>query len=201
MAESIGSISSTWFDTETLAVLRRRLRRPPSRSSVPGSLPVLFFGDLPGARIATVGLKPSRREYLDPSGRELTGALRRFETLESVGAPRREDLTDDQVDQAIRTMRAYQSEVVEDQQIDVEQAAQLLLVGGVDASGLEPLEEQVGPRARATSRLCARSTPSATTPLSPTPAPCRRAPPNHPSVDPFVNEAARGSTAGQTSRL
>lgn len=107
MAESVEPASPAWFEIETLALLRLRLRRPPSRASVPGSLPVLFFGDLPQARIATVGLNPSRQEYLDTAGRELTGALRRFETLASVGADRRQDMTDEQADQAIRTMRAY----------------------------------------------------------------------------------------------
>jgi hypothetical protein len=74
---------------------------------VAGSLPVLFFGDLAHARIATVGLNPSRQEYLDNSGRELTGAVRRFETLASPGASRRGDLTDDQKLRAIRTMEDY----------------------------------------------------------------------------------------------
>ncbi len=66
--------------------LYERLRRPPSPSSVHGSLPVLAFGDLFKAGIATVGLNPSRREFLDNHGRELDGPKRRFETLGSLGA-------------------------------------------------------------------------------------------------------------------
>lgn len=84
-----------------------RLRRPPSANSVPGSLPVLFFGNLFTARVATVGLNPSHQEYLDPRGNELDGTQRRFETLGSLRALDRGSLTDEQCDRAISTMMAY----------------------------------------------------------------------------------------------
>ncbi len=87
--------------------LFKRLRDDPVDTSVPGSLPVLFFGDLFTARIATVGLNPSHREYLDTKGRELTGENRRFETLLSLGATDRRSLTDTQCDRAVSTMRSY----------------------------------------------------------------------------------------------
>jgi hypothetical protein len=70
-------------------------------------LPVLFFGDLPAAHIATVGLNPSKQEYLDQSGGYLEGPRRRFETLESLGATSRETLTDHQINRAFQTMRSY----------------------------------------------------------------------------------------------
>ena len=72
-----------------------------------GSLPVLFFGDLFGAKCATISLNPSPQEYLDRAGLELQGADRRFETLTSLNAPSRAELTDLQCDQAIQTMRDY----------------------------------------------------------------------------------------------
>lgn len=84
-----------------------RLRRPPGRSSVPGSLPVLFFGDLFKSRAATVGINPSHREYLDHAGRELVGMARRFENLSSLGAINRTTLTDSQCYRAVATMRGY----------------------------------------------------------------------------------------------
>jgi hypothetical protein len=87
--------------------LYARLRREPSPSSVPGSLPVLFFGDLLTARVVTVGLNPSRQEYLDRSGRELDGAQRRFETLRSLGVAARCHLTDEQCDRAMQRMREF----------------------------------------------------------------------------------------------
>ena len=87
--------------------LRERLRREPRPSSVTSSLPVLFFGDGLSAEIATIGLNPSRREYLDKDGRLLRGGEQRFATLESLGAPSRDVLTDAQADDAIDVMRDY----------------------------------------------------------------------------------------------
>ena len=63
-----------------------RLRRPPSVPQiVAGSTPVLSFSNPSTATVATLGLNPSRQEFLDKDGRELTGAARRFETLASLG--------------------------------------------------------------------------------------------------------------------
>lgn len=84
-----------------------RLRREPLQSSVLASLPVLFFGDLFTATVATVGLNPSKLEYLDKHGNELSGAHRRFETLTSLGAANRASLSDDQCNRAIEKMRRY----------------------------------------------------------------------------------------------
>lgn len=47
--------------------------------------PVPSFGDLSRARVATLGLNPSNREFVDHSGRELEGPARRFHTLSSLG--------------------------------------------------------------------------------------------------------------------
>lgn len=87
--------------------LRSRLRREPSPSTVPGTLPVLFFGDLFSAEVATVGLNPSDQEYTDRHGVLLTGSKQRFATLASLGATKRGELTDEQCDEAVRVMRAY----------------------------------------------------------------------------------------------
>jgi len=65
-----------------------RLRRAPSSAHVvPGSTPVLSFGNASDAVVATLGLNPSRQEFLDTNGRELNGTARRFETLASLGVP------------------------------------------------------------------------------------------------------------------
>jgi hypothetical protein len=47
--------------------------------------PVPAFGDLSRSRVATLGLNPSNREFVDNSGKELDGSLRRFHTLNSLG--------------------------------------------------------------------------------------------------------------------
>jgi hypothetical protein len=47
--------------------------------------PVPSFGDLSRARVATLGLNPSNREFVDEEGDELRGPQRRFHTLNSLG--------------------------------------------------------------------------------------------------------------------
>lgn len=66
-----------------------------------------FFGDLPQSRVATIGINPSRQEYLSPGGIELDGADRRFETLASLDVHQRTAIVTPHVNQAVRTMRAY----------------------------------------------------------------------------------------------
>jgi len=95
------------MDAILASKLHDRLRWPAVPSTVPGSLPVLFFGDLPRARVATIGLNPSRQEYLSRASVELDGSLRRFETLGSLGATDRASLTPMQAAAAIETMGGY----------------------------------------------------------------------------------------------
>jgi uracil-DNA glycosylase len=90
-----------------MQVLRERLRVEPRPPSVAGGLPVLFFGDALSARVATVGLNPSKFEYLNRSNGMLTGRSQRFATLASLGASSRTDLSDEQADEAIDVMRTY----------------------------------------------------------------------------------------------
>ena len=64
-----------------------RVRRPVPADSciVPGSTPVLAFGNALCATVATLGLNPSRVEFLDRDGRELVGRDRRLATHRSLG--------------------------------------------------------------------------------------------------------------------
>jgi hypothetical protein len=50
--------------------------------------PVPFFGELASARVATVGINPSNREFVDTRGLELRGSQRRLPTLTSLGLAR-----------------------------------------------------------------------------------------------------------------
>jgi len=52
---------------------------------IPWSCPVLSFGDLSRSTVATLGINPSNREFVDSSGKELDGPVRRFHTLTSLG--------------------------------------------------------------------------------------------------------------------
>lgn len=67
--------------------VERRIRRPIPTDScvVPGSTPVVSFGDASTATVATLGLNPSRVEFLDRNGHELMGPLRRLATNCSLG--------------------------------------------------------------------------------------------------------------------
>jgi hypothetical protein len=58
---------------------------------IPWSSPVPSFGDLSSARVATLGLNPSNREFVDRSGSELVGLARRFHTLRSLDIARWSD--------------------------------------------------------------------------------------------------------------
>lgn len=53
--------------------------------------PVPSFGNVATSVVATLGLNPSNREFVDESGRELDGPNRRFHTLQSLGLRSWED--------------------------------------------------------------------------------------------------------------
>ena len=58
---------------------------PGSHAVLDWGCPVPFFGNIDKARVATVGLNPSNREFVDLSGQELAGQQRRLPTLTSLG--------------------------------------------------------------------------------------------------------------------
>jgi hypothetical protein len=57
--------------------------------------PIPAFGDPLRARVATLGLNPSDREFVDAVGEELDGDERRFHTLRSLGIERWGDATEE----------------------------------------------------------------------------------------------------------
>ena len=67
--------------------IERRIRRPipPGLCVVPGSTPVVAFGNARTAKVATLGLNPSSREFQDSSGQDLVGCFRRLATHRSLG--------------------------------------------------------------------------------------------------------------------
>lgn len=70
----------------TLATLIDRLDRlrVSQLRVIPWSSPVPSFGDLSRSTVASLGLNPSNREFVDDLGRELDGDSRRFHTLRSL---------------------------------------------------------------------------------------------------------------------
>jgi hypothetical protein len=71
----------------TLTTLIDRLDSPAVSGTdvIRWGCPVPSFGDLSSSRVATLGLNPSNREFVDELGNELQGTFRRFHTLNSLG--------------------------------------------------------------------------------------------------------------------
>lgn len=80
---------------ETMATLIDRMDSCVAKDScvIEWSSPVPVFGDIGKADIATVGINPSYREFVDESGRELYGKERRFPTLRSMALEAWSDAT------------------------------------------------------------------------------------------------------------
>jgi hypothetical protein len=76
-----------------LATLIDRLDNPAISETgvIRWGAPVPSFGDLATSSVATLGLNPSNREFVDETGRELDGLDRRFHTLQSLGLRSWED--------------------------------------------------------------------------------------------------------------
>jgi hypothetical protein len=78
---------------KALSSLLGRLDNPEFAAAnvIPWSSPVPSFGDLSNSTLATLGLNPSNREFVDLKGAELDGGHRRFHTLKSLGLERWSD--------------------------------------------------------------------------------------------------------------
>lgn len=79
---------------QELLYLVKKLNHPSCKESdvITWGSPVPLFGNLSFAKIATVGLNPSSREFVDESGKELRGSNRRFQTLNSLGLAQWDDI-------------------------------------------------------------------------------------------------------------
>jgi hypothetical protein len=78
-----------------------------SASVIGWSAPVLSFGDISRASIASIGLNPSNLEFVDLSGAELQGLDRRFHTLRSLGLGTWMEANHSHLDQVIESCRDY----------------------------------------------------------------------------------------------
>jgi hypothetical protein len=82
-------------------------RPPPVAEVVAGSTPVIAFGDVRRATVATLGINPSHQEFLNRSGALLTGPTRRLATLASLRAEDTTSLNSDQVAALIGDCAVY----------------------------------------------------------------------------------------------
>jgi hypothetical protein len=74
---------------------------------IPWSSPVPVFGNLPNAYVATLGLNPSSREFVDEKGNELEGPARRLHTLKSLGLAEWSDAESVHVEKVEECCRQY----------------------------------------------------------------------------------------------
>lgn len=94
---------------EALKILVRRLDDPTVANAgiIHWSCPVPSFGDHSRATIATLGLNPSNREFVDGSGKELDGGSRRFHTLRSLGISRWSEARERHLTRIAESCRRY----------------------------------------------------------------------------------------------
>ena len=87
--------------------IERRIRSPIPKGCkvVPDSTPVVAFGDPTKAKIATLGINPSKQEFLDQEGNEIKYSKRRFETLGSLDLPSMTEASDSAVAQVFEPNR------------------------------------------------------------------------------------------------
>lgn len=69
--------------------------------------PVPAFGNPDLARVATLGLNPSNREFVDTDGVELSGDDRRFHTLHSLGLSTWDQVEGDHLDRILTSCTQY----------------------------------------------------------------------------------------------
>ena len=86
-----------------------RLGDPALRSVgvIQWAAPVLCFGDPETATVGTLGLNPSHREFVGPTGGELQGPARRLHTLESLGLVSWDQADAGHLREILRACRSY----------------------------------------------------------------------------------------------
>lgn len=92
-----------------LRLLLERLDEPTLATAnvISWGAPVPVFGDPSRSSVATLGLNPSNREFVDALGRELVGDLRRFHTLNSLGLTQWSDIDSAQLRLIAESCRKY----------------------------------------------------------------------------------------------
>jgi hypothetical protein len=99
----------TNYDHDALRLLVSNLSDPVLREAkvIPWSSPIPNFGDIRPSKVATLGLNPSNREFVDVRGVELNGSARRFHTLKSLGLDRWSEASEHHIDLISISCREY----------------------------------------------------------------------------------------------
>jgi hypothetical protein len=88
-------------------VLRIRTNPSSNLGVIQDSTPIVFFGNIEKSNVATLGLNPSKREFLSQDDSLLDGSEKRVETLKSLGVSKLSNLTDIQVRRVYDACMSY----------------------------------------------------------------------------------------------
>lgn len=94
---------------QVVSYLLSRLPKASDRSTriIPWSSPVPSFGDVSRSVVATVGINPSNKEFVDDRDNELAGEQRRFHTLSSLGLQTWSQACEAHYREIVRTCEGY----------------------------------------------------------------------------------------------
>ncbi|KAB8140335.1 hypothetical protein F8S13_24190 [Chloroflexia bacterium SDU3-3] len=97
------------MDQNIPAYIKNRIRQatPLHHHVVSSSTPVVAFGDVRKATIATLGLNPSRSEFQDRQGNLLSNNRQRLETLSSLDITSLIDASDDHISKIFERCNMY----------------------------------------------------------------------------------------------
>ena len=95
--------------TQVPDYIERRIRQPipAGLCVIPGTTPVVAFGDAQTARVATLGLNPSYLEFQLSSGLELIGSFRRLATHKSLSVSSLWDAPKETIAQVLTDCNSY----------------------------------------------------------------------------------------------
>lgn len=78
-----------------------------SKYVIPFASPVLYFGNIEHTQIATLGINPSNKEFMDNNNNEINGEFRRFHTLQSLNISNWEELDQEKYSKIITSFNQY----------------------------------------------------------------------------------------------
>lgn len=89
-------------------LIRRIMKSPPIKEYItPGSTPVVAFGNPITAKLATVGINPSSREFLDAKGNLLSEDNRRLADFQSLGLRSHSEINESVAKQVLEESNGY----------------------------------------------------------------------------------------------
>lgn len=94
---------------KTLKLLIEKIENPVLKDTdlITWAAPIPSFGNIKNSSVATLGINPSNREYVDLSGNELTGYSRRFHTLNSLELTDWKQVKDSHLDLILESCNEY----------------------------------------------------------------------------------------------